>query len=126
MYLEREYVLLLLSSLLTSCLDHLHWPVYMSEMQDMKPSPIAEKSTIFSDFHISEYIYIRLVCVSPIYVPIQESNDLRSYNDLNRSKLLLSTAILAMRTQECPIPVFVEVEHRGSLHFREFRRVPLS
>ena len=84
----------------------------MSEMVEMESGAIADQSTVFTDFHISEYIYIRLVCISCLFVPFQESNDLRSYNDLNRSKLLLSTAILAMRTQECPIPIFVEVGNR--------------
>lgn len=43
---------------------------------------------------------------------------MRSYNDLNRSKLLLSTAVLAMRTQECPIPIFVEVVDHPLLSFQ--------
>lgn len=81
----------------------------MSEMAEMKLSPIADKSSVFANFHISEYIYIRLVRAFSLSIPFQESNDLRSYNDLNRSKLLLSTSILAMRTQESPIPIFVEV-----------------
>ena len=96
----------------------------MSEMVEMKSGAIADQSTIFTDFHISEYIYIRLVCISFLFVPFQESNDLRSYNDLNRSKLLLSTAILAMRTQECPIPIFVEVVNR--LLLLPFQGVPSS
>lgn len=98
----------------------------MSEMVEMKSGAIADQSTIFTAFHISEYIYIRLVCISFLFVPFQESNDLRSYNDLNRSKLLLSTAILAMRTQECPIPIFVEVVNLFFFfHSREFPRVRL-
>ena len=50
----------------------------MEEMMDLTPRKLQEQSTIFSNFHISEYIYIHLVCVlcvvficreATIYVP---------------------------------------------------------
>ena len=54
---------------------------------------------------------------------LQGSNNLRPYIDMSRSKQLLSTALLAMRTQECPIPIFVEVAIRVRFDRRAFHRL---
>ena len=41
--------------------DHDYWPSYMREMDDSSESVLSRLSTVFEQFHISEFIYIHLV-----------------------------------------------------------------
>lgn len=41
--------------------DHDHWPAYMLEMEDTTERDFSRVSTIYEQYHISEFIYIHLV-----------------------------------------------------------------
>lgn len=51
-------------------IEHDHWPAYMLEMEDTTEKDFSRFSTIYEQYHISEFIYIHLVSTSsPLHSP---------------------------------------------------------